>query len=317
MAVSMDAKGIISDDHPLNVGPVGNYCCPCANKVAANADLVIFIGCGTGDQVTKDWTLPLPGTKVIQLDINPAELGRNYPGTVSIFGDTKLALSDLNQKLDTVRKNELWKRQAQGYVQEYRDSVEGRCSSDSVPIRPERLCREISAVLPRDAILLADTGFSSIWSGTLIDITSPDQSFLRAAGSLGWAFPASLGAKCAQPHRPVICFTGDGAFWYHFSELETAVRWDIPTVTIINNNSVLGQSQLGVRRAYRGEEGRQDIQYRFNNTDFAKLAIDMGAAGTRVERYKDIKPAILKALSSGRPTVIDVVTDPESFPYLD
>lgn len=316
VAGSMDAKGIIPDDHPLYAGPVGTYCRPCANQIVTEADLVFFIGCGTGDQVTKDWTLPRPGTTVIQLDIDPAELGRNYPGSISILGDAKLALAAVNQALRVDKKKTLWAQQAQSYVQEYRKKVEPNCTSEAVPIRPERLCREISAILPRNAVVFADTGFSAIWAGTLIDLVSPDQLFRRAAGSLGWAFPAALGAKCALSQRPVICFTGDGAFWYHLSELETAVRWKIPTVTVINNNSVFGQSQLGVRRAYRGEAGKQDEQYRFNATDFAQLARNLGAFGVRVEKPSDIKKALLDALASGKPAVIDVVTEAESFPVL-
>jgi len=317
IASSLDAKGIISDKHPLNVGPVGTYCRPCANKVISEADLVFFIGCGTGDQVTKDWTLPLQGTKVIQLDINPAELGRNYPGCISILGDARAALEDFNQMLQTFKKNKAWIKQAQEYVKNYLKKVASNCNSNMVPIRPERLCREISSVLPLNALLFADTGYSAIWAGTLIDIVSPDQVFIRASGSLGWAFPASLGAKCALPDRPVVCFTGDGAFWYHLSELETAVRWNIPTVTVINNNSVLGQSQLGVRRAYRGEEGRENEQYRFNDTDFAQLARDFGAFGVRIKKPDDIKTALLDALSSGKPAIIDVVTEAESHPILE
>jgi acetolactate synthase-1/2/3 large subunit len=194
--------------------------------------------------------------------------------------------------------------------------VEPQCRSEAVPIRPERLCADITAELPENAVVVADTGYSAIWAGTLIEINRPGQLFLRAAGSLGWAFPAALGAKCAVGQRPVVCFSGDGAFWYHLCELETAVRWDIPTVTVINNNSVLGQSQLGIRRAYRGEGGREEQQYRFSDTDFARLARDLGAEGIRVEKPGDIRGALRQALACGRPAVIDVVTEAESHPCL-
>ncbi len=316
VAVSMDGKGIIPDTHPLYVGPAGTYCRPSANKVVSEADLVFFIGCNTGDQVTRDWTLPSQDATIVQLDINPVELGRNYRGALVILGDARTALNDLNKELSNGRKNTSWIKKTQSYVKEYLKKVELLCNSDSIPIRPERLCREISLSLPQDAIVFADTGFSAIWAGSLIDFISPDQIFLRASGSLGWAFPASIGGKCAQPERPVVCFTGDGAFWYHLSELETAVRWNIPTVTIVNNNSVLGQSQLGVRKAYRGEAGKQEDQYRFNDTDFSKLAMDMGAFGVKVRRPDDIKPAILEAISCGKPAVIDVITESEAFPFL-
>jgi acetolactate synthase-1/2/3 large subunit len=321
--VSMDGKSVLTEDHPLYVGPVGSYCAPCANKVLAEADLVFFVGCSTGDQVTRNWTLPPVGSPVVQLDINPAELGRNYPGTLGILADARAGLEALNAELAGPSGGLLkpgarsaWAERARAIVAEWRASVQAQRGSQDVPIRPERLCADITAELPADAVVVADTGYSAIWAGTLIGINHPGQLFLRAAGSLGWAFPAALGAKCALPDRPVVCFSGDGAFWYHLCEIETAVRWDIPTVTVINNNSVLGQSQLGIRRAYRGEPGSVEQQYRFRDTDFARLARDLGAVGIRVEKPGDIRAALRQALESGRPAVIDVVTEPESHPCL-
>jgi acetolactate synthase-1/2/3 large subunit len=314
--VSMDGKSVLSEDHPLYVGPVGSYCAPCANKVLSEADLVFFIGSSTGDQVTKNWTLPPVGSPVLQLDINPAELGRNYPGVIGLLGDARAGLAALNAELGRAARKDGWAERARAVVAEWRASVEPQCRSEAVPIRPERLCADISAELPPNAVVVADTGYSAIWAGTLIEIKQPGQLFLRAAGSLGWAFPAALGAKCALPDRPVVCFSGDGAFWYHLSELETAVRWSIPTVTVINNNSVLGQSQLGIRRAYRGEPGRAEQQYRFNDTNFARLAEDLGAAGIRVEKPGEIRGALRRALAMNRPVVVDVVTEAEAHPCM-
>ena len=314
--VSMDGKSVLPEDHPLYAGPVGSYCAPCANKVLGEADLVFFIGSSAGDQVTKNWTLPAVGSPVIQLDINPAELGRNYPGAIGILGDVRAALSCLAGELERAEPKRSWGERAASIVKEWRASVEPQCRSQAVPIRPERLCADITAELPADAVVVADTGYSAIWAGTLIGIRHPGQLFLRAAGSLGWAFPAALGAKCALPDRPVLCFSGDGAFWYHLCELETAVRWDIPTVTVINNNSVLGQSQLGIRRAYRGEAGRFEQQYRFNDTNFARLAEDLGAAGIRVEKPGEIRGALRRALAMNRPVVVDVVTEAEAHPCM-
>jgi acetolactate synthase-1/2/3 large subunit len=284
----------------------------------AEADLVFFIGCGAGDQVTKNWTLPPVDSTVIQLDIDPAEIGRNYPGTIGVLGDARTALRLLMEAMDGAYGPDRggWKRRVAGLVSEWHDTVSVLCKSDAAPIRPERLCKEISDWLPQNSLLVSDTGYSAIWAGTLITLGSPEQRFLRSAGSLGWAFPAALGAKCALPQKPVICFTGDGAFWYHLAELETAVRWNIPTITVVNNNSVLGQCQSGIRRAYRGEPGTPEEQYRFRDTDFGRLAENLGALGIRVERPGDIRPALEKALEAGRPAVVDVVTDADSHPIL-
>jgi acetolactate synthase-1/2/3 large subunit len=194
-------------------------------------------------------------------------------------------------------------------VREWEDEFEGRLHSDARPIRPERLCLELSDALPEDAILVSDTGHSAIWTGTLVRFTHPGQTYLRAAGSLGWAYPASLGAKCAAPNRPVICFTGDGGFLYHLSEMETASRYGIATVTIVNNNSGLGQAIPGITRAYGARSGDIEGCYHFRDTNYANIAREMGCLGIRVERPEEIGPAIRQALASRRPSVVDVVTD--------
>ena len=322
VACSADGKEILTDGHPLFVGVLGSYCRPCANATVAEADLVLFVGCATGDQVTKNWTLPPLGSTVIQLDVDPREIGRNYPGAIGLLGDAKTGLQALIQTLggSPGTSRERWRRRVAELMETWRTAVCPQCVSEAVPIRTERLCTEITEWLPERAVVVADTGYSAIWAGTLINLNSAGraegQRFLRASGSLGWAFPAAIGAKCALPDRPVVCFAGDGAFWYHLAELETAVRWNIPTVTVINNNSVLGQSQLGIRRAYRGESGTPEQQYRFRDTNFARLAEDMGAAGIRVERPEQIRPALDRALALDRPVVIDVVTEAECHPVL-
>lgn len=309
VATSNDAKGIIPDAHRLCVGVVGSYSCLSANRVVSESDLVLFVGSNTGDQVTHNWTVPSSDTPVIQIDINPSELGRSYRGTLGLLGDAKVTLEDLLRFVGAPRGNPEWNHRVERIVKEWKDSIEPLRNSNDTPIRPERLCKEISDFLPSDAVLVADTGYSAVWSSTMIDLSKPQQRYLRAAGSLGWSFPASLGVKCAAPDRPVICFTGDGAFWYHLSELETAKRWGIKTVTVINNNSGLGQSIVGVDQAYGDAPGRREDVYGFETTDFARFAQDIGCVGIRVESPGDIAPALEQALASDGPAVVDVVTD--------
>lgn len=317
IAFSVDGKGTVSDTHPLAVGPVGTYCKPCANKLVGESDCVIFLGSSTGDQVTKNWTLPPMGSTVIQIDVDPAECGRSYPGAVGICGDPETALQMLTEGMRGKKRYEPWASHAAECVAEWKKSVAELRESAAVPIRPERLCADITAVLPDDAVVVADTGYSAIWAATMIDITSPKQTFIRAAGSLGWAFPASLGAKCAAPDRPVICFAGDGALWYHISELETAKRWGINTVTVVNNNSVLGQCLKGINKAYRDDTGEKNHMSNFVPTDFSKLANDMGCYGVRVSDPSKIQEEINKALAQDLPAIIDVVTVPGAHPILE
>ncbi len=311
IAVSLDGKGLIPNRHPLYVGVAGSYSAWCANQVVSQADLVFFVGSGTGEQVTNGWSVPTLNTPVIHLDLNPAELGRSYPRTYGLWGDPKASLALMARELEPGSES-AWTLKARERVDLWDREIEPLCTSDDVPIKVERLCRELSLGLPEDAVLVADTGFSGIWTGTMVYLDHPGQSYLRAAGSLGWAFPASLGAKCAAPQRPVVCFSGDGGFYYHLTELETAARYGINTVTVVNNNSRFGQSEKGVRSAYGERGGNWQELICFGPLDFAKLAEDMGCVGIRVERPAGLAPALAEAFNADRPVVLDVVTDPAS-----
>jgi acetolactate synthase-1/2/3 large subunit len=153
-----------------------------------------------------------------------------------------------------------------------------------------------------------------MWMGGMFDLTSPAQSYMRSAGHLGWAFPAGIGAKCASPDRPVVVFTGDAGFWYHIAEVETAARWGIGSITIVNNNGGGNQSKRGFDRAYGGTQTEQARElWTYRKVNFARIAEEMGAVGLRVERASEFAPALAKALTvQGRPVVIDVVTDIEA-----
>ena len=182
-------------------------------------------------------------------------------------------------------------------------------TSNDVPIRPERLCQELTDFLPSDAVLLADTGHAGIWTGSMVDLNHPGQSYLRAAGSLGWGLPAALGAKCGAPDRPVVCWTGDGGMWYHIGELETAVRYGINAVIVVHNNGGLNQDRRGDEAAYVGREGNPDELWRFTDTNFAQIAESMGALGIRVTDPNQINSALDQAVSANRPAVVDIVSD--------
>ena len=311
VATSLNGKGTILENHPLSLGVVGRYSRWCANRIVSEADLVLYIGSRTGDLVTNAWSVPRPYTPVIQIDINPSELGRSYPNIVGLTGDAKMTVSRLIESIKPKNSTSSWVIHGQKMVKEWRDEIEPFFNSNATPIRVERLCKELTETLPSNAVLVADTGFAGIWTSTMVLLTQPGQTYIRCAGSLGWAFPASLGVKCAVPERPVVCFTGDGGFWYHLGELETAKRYGIKTVTIVNNNSGLGQCLIPVRKLYGNRPGNREEMCMFGKTDFSKIAQDIGCLGIRVERPEEISEALGKAFAANIPVVIDVVTDVE------
>jgi acetolactate synthase-1/2/3 large subunit len=314
VATSLNAKGSIPENHPLSVGVVGAYSRSCANQIVSEADLVLFVGSHTGGQVTHFWQVPRHGTAVIQIDIDPSAIGRNYPTQVALLGDAKVSIQRLIEALEPKTVDARWTARVSELVAQWRKELKPLFDSDASPIRPERLCKEICDFLPSDAVLVSDTGHAGIWTGAMVDLKTPDQRYLRCAGSLGWGFPAALGAKCAVPDRPVICFTGDGGFWYHLSELETALRCGINTVTVINNNHSLNQDKPGVDRAYGGvTAGNREEIWVFQDVDFSQIAQSMGCFGVRVERPGDIQNALEQALASGKPAVVDIASDINAF----
>ena len=317
IATSLNGKDTIPAGHPLSVGVVGNYSRRSANRTVGEADLVFFVGSQTSSQLTCLWRVPRAGTPVIQLDIDPGELGRQYPNVVSLLGDARATLRALVEAADrgSAARRAGWVARAQGYVADWRVDLGPLLDSDAVPARPERICKELSQHLPDDALLVADTGHSAMWTGGMVDLRAagrPDgggQGYIRCAGSLGWGLPAALGAKLALPERPVVLFTGDGGFWYHLAELETAVRWTIGAVLVVNNNRSLNQGQQPYEAAYGGKlHGRHADLWKHNDVNFAKLADALGATGIRVERPGDFAGALERALANRGPTVIDVVT---------
>jgi acetolactate synthase-1/2/3 large subunit len=229
-----------------------------------------------------------------------------------VLGDVKAVLVRMLGQIDksSATKRATWIKEISALRTEWYAKYKSLLESDSTPINPARICHELTQHVPDNAIVLVDTGHAGMWMGGMYDTRLPSQSYIRSAGHLGWAFPAGIGAKAACPERPVVVFTGDAGFWYHIGEIETAVRWKINTVTVVNNNGGGNQSKRGFDRAYGGtqtQQGRELWTYRPMN--FAKLAEDMGALGIRVERASDIAPALQRALAADRPVVIDIATD--------
>jgi acetolactate synthase-1/2/3 large subunit len=312
VATSLNGKDAIPGNHPLSVGVVGTYSRESANRVVNGADLVCFVGSGTGGMTTHFWAVPKIGTPAIQIDIDPEAIGRNYPLVAGVNGDAKVTLAQMLGAADRAGagKRKSWVEEAQKICREWSARYQSALTSNAVPVRPERICAELSRHVPDNGIVVVDTGHAGMWMGGMYDLTSPRQGYMRSAGHLGWAFPAGLGAKCACPDRPVVTFTGDAGLWYHIAEIETAARWGINAVTVVNNNSSGNQSKRGFDRVYGGTQTEQARElWTFSRVDFARIAQDMGALGMRVEKPGDIGPALAQALKANRPVVIDVVTD--------
>jgi acetolactate synthase I/II/III large subunit len=315
VATSLNGKDSIPGTHPLSVGVVGSYSRESANRVVREADLVCFVGTEAGGMTTHFWTAPAIGVPAIQIDIEPEALGRNYPLAARVLGDARAVLARMLEQADgsAAARRGRWLETVRARGAEWREKWRPQLESSAVPVRPERLCAELTRHVPGDAIVVVDTGHAGMWMGGMFDLRTAEQSYLRSAGHLGWAFPAGLGARCACPDRPVVVFTGDAGFWYHIAEIETAVRWGIDAVIVVNDNGGGNQSKKGFDRAYGGEQTEQARElWTFRKVSFARIAEEIGALGIRVEKPDDFAPALERACAARRLAVVDVATDIEA-----
>ena len=307
IATSLDAKAVVSESDALCVGVVGDYARDTANTAVSEADFVLFVGSSTGSMATRQWSVPVPGVPAVQIDIDPRELGRNYPLIVGLIGDPAVVLEQLAAEIGSRVDNGGWLGRIAKLREEWKTYAIEQETSKVSPLRPERLCRMLSDALPEGALLSVDTGHSAGWAARHIYLDRPGQSLIRAAGSLGWAYPASLGAKCANPERPVVCFAGDGAFFYHLAEMETAVRYGINTVTVVNNNNGFNQERM-----LWDENPSLEKNWKFHQTDLAAVAENFGVKSYRVDDPSDFDSAFKDALAAGRPALLDVRSDPSA-----
>jgi acetolactate synthase-1/2/3 large subunit len=322
VATTAMGKGAVDERHPLSVGVIGYFMGERANArhlrpLVDSADVILFVGARTNQNGTDSWTLFPKSARYIHLDVDGQEVGRNYEA-LRLVGDAKLTLAALAQSLATldlssrtracpaVEKTIAEARRA------FRDESDAMSGSDASPIRPERVMRELSAVLTPDALVVSDASYSPIWAANYLTVQRAGQRFLAGRGlaGLGWGFPAAIGAKVAHPDRPVFCISGDGGFAHVWSELETAKRMGVKVTVIVLNNQILGYQWHAEDVLY----GDHTSACQLAPVDHAAIARACGCEGIRVENAVDIRPALERAMKSPVTTVIDVMIDPKAYP---
>ena len=318
VATTMNGRGAIADSHPLAVGVLGSSTAGrygrgrVADTVLGEADVALIVGSRTGQICTTDWSLPRPGTTVIHLDMDPQEIGRNFVTDCALLGDARDGLADL---LTACRDrggrepNAAQLDRVAALKASWRDEVHGIFQSQQVPVRPERLLNEISQTLAPDALLVTDASYVTGWAFSHIDSHGDGTPVLspRGTGGLGWGLPAAIGAKLARPDTQVLCVTGDGGFGYVLGELETAARYGVNIVVVVFNNGTLA-FQKHFEEKVLGEAGDCDLL----DVDFAAIARAMHWDAQRIVNPEEIAGSVAAALETERPTLLDVLIDPEA-----
>lgn len=321
VATSTMGKGGVDETHPLSVGVIGYFMATrgmakFARPLVTEADVVLLIGNRTNQNGTDSWTLLPRGARYIHIDVDAQEVGRNYE-SLRLVGDAKLTLAALNaalQRQDLTRRSAARPQVADAVAtakHRHREEVAGVTTSNAAPIRPERFMAELERQLADDHIVVADASFSSIWVANYLTAKGQRRFITpRGQAGLGWGMPMGMGAKIAQPDRPVFCVVGDGGFGHVWSELETAKRHGIKLVVAVMNNAILGY-QLHAEDAGLG---RHTNVCDFAPVDHAAIARACGIQGLRLERAEDIASVLAAALAADGPVLIDVIADPNAMP---
>jgi acetolactate synthase-1/2/3 large subunit len=315
VVTTMAGKGSIADTHPLSVGVCGRYSRKVANDTLAAADFCLAVGTKLSSMATDVFKCPRKGTRIVHVDLDPNSLGRTYREELSIVADAREALillreAALGARVDGSRWS-AWTKQVQGWVAAWLADLD-RVSRDPLHegrINPYHLLRLLDQHIGGDDLLVADTGYMAAWAVTLLQQKKPGRHTLRAAGSLGWAFPGAFGAKLAAGgKRRVFGLNGDGGIGYHISELETALRLKIPVVQIVLNNCSLA-FEYHVQK-YVHEEMCPEAS-EFLDVPFADVARAFGAHGERVTSPEQFLPALRRAEESDKPAIVDVAVSRE------
>lgn len=322
-----NGKGAIDMSDTLSLGDVGRNGSYPANQAARSCDVLLALGCGFDDRVSSGWipgySFSIPPTRLIQVDIDPEEIGRNYPVQLGVLGDVKTVLQQILGMLQTenfqqTKDHAAWLDEISGWRREWEAHNRPHFSSDANPIRPERVINDVREVLPKEAILLVDVGVHHNWVVQYWPAYQP-QTVLQSwgFGSMGFAVCGILGAKLAAPELPSLAICGDAGFMMTSHIVATAVEYGIPAVWVVWNNYAHGairDIQLGLWGRELTTSFVKEETGELYNPDFAAMARAMGAEGIRVERPQELKPALDHALKLNAPIVLDVIVDRDITP---
>lgn len=308
--VVVNHKGCITEDHPWSAGIVGTTGYPSAMAVLSEADLILTLGSTLNQTTTASYghkVIP-EGAKIIQVDIDPCEIGKNFPVALGIVGDLKLVLTDIIERLKTENAKTDREERLQ-HILHLKEQFDRRlfsegAESDAVPINRLRLMKDLNKVLPKDTVISAESGSTNAWFryGFKAHLPLLEPGGLSCMGS-GWCM--AMGASLAYPDRPVVSVIGDGAFMMTLNELATAVDNNIPVVVVVEHNAVYGNVRLKQISHFEGRFAGSELFI----PNLAEIAQSFGAYGERVEKPEEIIPALERALVSGKPAVLDVIID--------
>jgi len=313
---TFNGRGVIPEDHPLSAGRMGVHARRYVDRVLAEADFILAVGCRFAALSTRHWTAIRAGTRMIQVDVNPDEIGKNYPVELGITGDAEAVLTGILAEVKSLcgsRKFEelpwlLWLRKAK---EEWLSINEAIMNSEATPLKPQRVCNEIRRFFSRGTVFTVDAGNNKMWASMFLNVFEP-KTWIQSGsfGPMGYGLPAAIACKLAKPEKDIVAVAGDGGFVMTMYELATAVQQCTPVTVCILNDNAFGTIRHHQKRFYGGRL----ISTELINPDFVKLAEAFKCYGEHVERPSEIRKAFKNAskmVRDGVPAVIDFTIDRE------
>ena len=309
VVTTFKGKGAFPENHPLSLGPIGMHGHAEANKLMTEADCVLAIGTRFSDRSVGTFAEFEKNLKIIHMDVDPAEIGKNQTASVAVVGDVRASLRIFGKMLmdKSVRASDdnPWLKHVKEVKQYWRENLKIHPGE----MGAAKILRKLRELLPHESIVTTEVGQHQMWASLFYDVIQPGTFFSSTGlGTMGWGFPASIGAKVARPDVPVVDIAGDGSFSMTENSLATAVLEDIPVIVFILNNSTLGMVAQWQRTFY---DRRMIGVDQGGCPDYVKLAESYGAQGIRAQSMDELDKAIKSALSSDVATVIDIPIDPE------
>ena len=318
VATTLPAKGQISEDHPLSLGTLGRSGWASAAEASREADLIIGVGARFSDNHTANWRkgsiYDVSQTKIVQVDVDGAEIGRNFPLALGLVSDARLFLEDLATAAKPNARHQDWITRARGYRAAWLKEIEPLQKAKTAPTHPARLVYEVGEALGENGVAYIDIGDVTQYAEAYMFVRRPGAwQISPGMAEMGWAASGVPGGVAADPSRPAVVLTGDGAFNLVNQAVATAVEYNLPAVWVILNNYEFGIERKGMERSYQRSHPwctftRKDTGERYN-PDYVKLAHAYGAEGVRIEDPEMLAGALRKAIASRRPWIIDVPID--------
>ena len=314
VVTTFKGKGSFPENHPLAMGPIGMHGHPEANKIIIEADCIVAVGARFSDRSVGRFDEFGKGMTIIHLDVDPAEIGKNKAADIAVVGDVKASLRTAvkmlaKHKVVKRSSDDPWLKRRKELVDYYADTIKDYPRE----LTAKKALKKLREVLPSDAIVTTEVGQCQMWASLHFDVISPGTFFSSTGlGTMGFGFPASIGAKAAKSQSTVVDIAGDGSFNMTENSLAVSVLEKLPVIVFLMNNYMLGMVAQWQRTFYKR---RYMGVHQQSCPDYVKLAEAYGAQGIRAQSMEELERAIRKALTNDVATVIDIAIDPEEDVY--